>query len=145
MDVNEIRREKTRRLARQLTGDRESGFREIADKMDWSQSLTSQMLGSNANRKITDKRAREIESKFGKPHGWLDRQERESAPGNDLDEELLLQCLQEVRREIARLGLNLTPEDADELEIRSAIVLYRFSREAGKVLPAHIAITTARR
>ena len=144
MDVNEIRRRKARQLARQLAGGSGTGFKEIALKMGWSQSMTSQFLGASAPRKITDKRAREIESKFGKPHGWLDREEEAPEAEAGVDEKLLLDCLRAIRKEIARLQLQLDPEDADELLVRATMLLYTFSKEAGELLPAHTALGAAR-
>ena len=144
MDVNEIRLRKTRQLARQLTGNRESGFREISEKMGWSQSLTSQLLGASAKRKITDSRARDIEVKFGKPHGWLDQSAEAVATEAEVDEQLLLQCLQDVRDEIASLDLNLTPDDADKLQVRATIVLYKLRKELGDLATARAALSAAR-
>lgn len=143
MDVNEIRLQKTRELARRLSKDGGSGFKEIAEKMGWQQSLTSQLLGANAKRKITDQRAREIEKAFGKEHGWLDHLEPAAHDSVD-NEALLLACMRAVRDEIRRLNLNLTPDDADELLVKSTIILYRFSQQAGDLLPASIAIASAR-
>ena len=142
MDVTETRRRKTQQLARNLTGGHESGFREIAEKMEWSQSLTSQLLGVNASRKITDKRAREIESQFDKERGWLDNADV-PAGSDGLDEALLLDCMRAVRAEMTTRSHNLSHGEADDLLIRAAIILYRFSREAGQRLSAGAALDAA--
>ena len=145
MDINELRRRKARELARGLTGGLRKGHPEMAERMGWDSSLTSQLIGDNARRKITDRRAREIESKFGKPHGWMDQQEVEPVRSEgEVDEKLLLDCLRAIRKEIARLQLQLDPEDADELLARATMLLYTFSKEAGELLPAHTALGAAR-
>lgn len=153
MDVQATRRKKLRQLAAQLArqrGSKGKGQSELVEKMGrgWSEPLVSQLIGDNHSKPITDKRARKIEEAFGLNPGWLDIPEGMEAAGQSgltpEDETLLLECFRSVRAEIARLNMDLTPEDADELLIKSALVLFKFSKEAGKNLPAGLAISSVR-
>lgn len=67
MDSKSIRYANTRILVDQV-----GGITNFALKIKKSQSQTSQFAGENPIKGIGNKVAREIESVFGKPHGWLD-------------------------------------------------------------------------
>lgn len=56
--------------ARYLSNDSISG---MAEKIGKSQSQTGQFIGINPTRNIGNKIARQIESIYGKPEGWLDQ------------------------------------------------------------------------
>lgn len=68
MDISQIRRQNAIYLADSIGG--QAAF---IERMGKHQGLVSQWIGDNANPKaIGNKIAREIETKFSKPHGWLD-------------------------------------------------------------------------
>lgn len=67
MDSRTIRYKNVRYLV-----DFIGGVTNFADKINKSQSQASQFSGSNPIKGIGNKVAREIESAFGKDHGWLD-------------------------------------------------------------------------
>lgn len=66
-DISEIRRRRARELA-----EREGGLTRFADRLGRSESQVSQIIGTNPVRNIGSRLARDIESAFKKPSGWLD-------------------------------------------------------------------------
>lgn len=67
MDIQEIRRHNSRLLA-----SRFKTLTDFAEALDRAPTYVSRFLGKNPTRGIGGKIAREIETVFGKPHGWLD-------------------------------------------------------------------------
>lgn len=67
MDVYEIRRINTRRLA-----DSVGGISALAERLGKSQGQISHIIGTNPIKNIGPRIAREIEAAFSKDHGWLD-------------------------------------------------------------------------
>ena len=67
MDIQEIRRHNSRLLA-----SRFKTLTEFAEALDRAPTYVSRFLGKNPTRGIGGKIAREIETAFDKPHGWLD-------------------------------------------------------------------------
>lgn len=141
MDIHEIRRRNLRRLA--------AGYKnraEFARAIGRSDQQAWALVGEKTTKGIGGRIARDIEEKLNLPRGALDHLEEPPAEesGGSVDEQMLLECLRAVRQEIRRLGLQLDPEDADELLVRATMLLYSFSQDAGELLPAHTALRAAR-
>ena len=141
MDIHEIRRRNLRKLA--------NGYKnraEFARAIGRSDQQAWALVGEKTTKGIGGRIARDIEEKLGLERGALDQLEGSAAPEAEagVDEKLLLDCLRAIRKEIARLQLQLDPEDADELLVRATMLLYTFSKEAGELLPAHTALGAAR-
>ena len=69
MNVKDIRRENLRSLAKS-----KGGISALAKILDKSQSQISHLIGSHPIKNIGDRLSLEIEKKFGKLHGWLDKE-----------------------------------------------------------------------
>lgn len=141
MDIHEIRRRNLRRLA--------AGYKnraEFARAIGRSDQQAWALVGEKSTKGIGGRIARDIEEKLNLERGSLDHLDDLPAPEEQagLNEQLLLDCLRAVRQEITRLGLQLDPEDADELLVRATMLLYSFSQDAGELLPAHTALKAAR-
>jgi phage repressor protein C with HTH and peptisase S24 domain len=67
MDIAQIRRDNARDLSNKC-----HGISAFAEKLGKSQSQISSMIGTNPTKNIGNKIAREIETAFGLPHGWMD-------------------------------------------------------------------------
>lgn len=78
MDSKTIRYKNTRLLVEQV-----GGVSSFAEKIGKGQSQASQFAGTNPIKGIGNKVAREIESAFDKPHGWLDLPHEEDSNSSD--------------------------------------------------------------
>ena len=67
MDIYEIRRTNAR-----LLRDKAGSISAMAGKLRKPQSQISAIIGKNPVKNIGEKLARDIESRYSKPHGWLD-------------------------------------------------------------------------
>ncbi|OZI23733.1 hypothetical protein CAL26_09895 [Bordetella genomosp. 9] len=65
--VHEARRANLRLLAAKYDGPHN-----LADKLRYSRSFLSQLIGKNPSRDIGERTARAIETKLSLPMGWLD-------------------------------------------------------------------------
>lgn len=70
MDINEIRLENARSLAKKL--DPEYPIKALATKLDKATSLISNYIGKNPTKRIGNQVARDIELAFDLPRGWMD-------------------------------------------------------------------------
>ena len=71
-------------------------------------SYLAQLIGPHPSREISEKVAREVESKLGLSIGWLDQ---EHAPGsNVLDNAALSDCVRAVAAELRDAGLRPNPD-----------------------------------
>ena len=68
MDINEIRRENMRTLAKQA-----GGAAKLGRKLEMSDSHIGQLIGRHAKQNIGNKIARSVEIKLKLPRGWLDQ------------------------------------------------------------------------
>jgi hypothetical protein len=98
------RRENLRALMAQWGGPTS-----LAKKLGHSNgSYLAQLIGPHPSREISEKVAREIESKLAMASGWLD-QEHNGKPGR-VDDETLGLCVRAVAAAIRDAGLKPDPE-----------------------------------
>jgi hypothetical protein len=80
MKIKDIRRE----VLRKYRNDLPRGDTDLADKLERSLSQINQIIGPNPTRGIGDALAADIETKLGKPSGWLDRLEEPVPTANHI-------------------------------------------------------------
>lgn len=71
-DIHEIRKDNFLELLRRLNPDISKATKEMADRLDRSQSMVSQWKSDKTTKTIGDEAAREIERKLDLEYGWLD-------------------------------------------------------------------------
>ena len=103
MDAAQIRRENLRLLAKQLGGQAR-----LAEKLGKSEAQISALFSDNqqAKRNIGTRLARQIEQRLGKPHGWLDHQQKEDY----FDQDLLIKSVELVEGALRAERLEVSPE-----------------------------------
>ena len=102
--VYELRRDNLRKLQVEWGGPTS-----LAKKLGHSNgSYIAQLIGPHPSREISEKVAREIESKLQLPVGWLD-QER-AGKGRQVDDATLSLCVTAVAAAIRDAGLSPGPE-----------------------------------
>lgn len=102
--VYQIRRENLRVLMKEWGGPTS-----LAKKLGHSNgSYVAQLVGPNPSREISEKVAREIETKLSVASGWMD-QEHNGKP-RQVDDETLGLCVRAVAAAIRDAGLKPDPE-----------------------------------
>lgn len=71
-------------------------------------SYLAQIAGPHPSREISEKVAREVESKLGLPIGWLDQEHQGGAP--QLNDQALTDCVKAVATVLRDVGLRPDPE-----------------------------------
>ncbi len=102
--VYEIRRENLRALMKTWGGPTS-----LAKKLGHSNgSYIAQLAGPHPTRNVSEKGAREVESKLGLPLGWMDS-EHQRAPGK-LNDKALADCVRAVAACLRDAGLRPDPD-----------------------------------
>lgn len=106
LSVYHTRRENLRALMREWGGPTS-----LAKKLGHANgSYLAQLIGPNPSRDISEKVAREIESKLGLPSNWLDQEHSGARP---VDNDLLCDCVRAVSA--AAGDRRLSPDTMAEL------------------------------
>lgn len=80
----------------------------LAKKLGHSNgSYLAQLIGPHPSRDISEKVAREIESKLALPLGWLDQ---EHTGGRRVDDEMLANCVRAVAAALRDAGIRPDPD-----------------------------------
>lgn len=102
--VYDLRRENLRVLMTQWGGPTS-----LAKKLGHSNgSYIAQLAGPNPSREISEKVAREIESKLQLPIGWLDS--KQNSKGTSVDDAALSECVRAVAAALRDGNLRPDPE-----------------------------------
>jgi len=102
--VYDMRRDNLRSLMTQWGGPTS-----LAKKLGHSNgSYVAQLVGPNPSREISEKVARDMESRLGLPIGWLDQEH--AGNGRQVDEETLSACVRAVAAAIRDAGLKPDPD-----------------------------------
>lgn len=104
MTIYDTRRENLRSLIGQWGGPTS-----LSRKLGHSNaSYLAQLAGPKPSREVSEKVAREIESKLGLPASWMDQ--HHAGGGQTLDDELLAECIKTVATCLRDAGLRPDPE-----------------------------------
>lgn len=104
LTVYEIRRANLRALAKQWGGPTS-----LAKKLGHANgSYLAQLMGPHPSREISEKTAREVETKLGLPVAWLDAEHPET--GARVDDTALAECVRAVAAVLRDAGRRPEPE-----------------------------------
>ena len=121
-NVYETRRDNLRNLIRTWGGPTS-----LAKKLGHSNgSYVAQLAGPNPSREVSEKVAREVESKLGLPSNWLDSEHGESRP---VDDEALSACVRAVAAALRDTGHRASPDQMADL----AALAYEHVKLTGRV------------
>ena len=103
LTVYAVRRANLKTLAQQWGGPAS-----LARKLGHSNpSYLAQLIGPNPTREVSEKVARDIESKLGLPIGWMDVEHEPSKP---VDDAMLAECVRACAAALRDAGLRPDPE-----------------------------------
>lgn len=121
--IYELRRENLRELSRTWGGPTS-----LAKKLGHSNgSYLAQLAGPHPSRDISEKSAREMETKLGLPLGWLDQEHNGNA--RPLDDSVLSDCVRAVAAALRDAGHRATPDQMADL----AALAYEHTKLTGRV------------
>lgn len=125
--VYDTRRENLRKLTHQWGGPTS-----LAKKLGHANgSYLAQLAGPNPSREVSERVAREIETKLGLPANWLDTEHGEP---RQLDDEALGACVRAVAAALRDVGHRATPDQMADL----AALAYEHTKLVGRVDEAFI-------
>lgn len=121
--VYDQRRDNLRLLMQQWGGPTS-----LAKKLGHSNgSYIAQLAGPNPSREVSEKVARDMESRLGLPLGWLDQEQ--AGNHRQLDDETLATCVRAIAAEIRDTGLKPDPDSYANL----VGLAYEHARLVGRV------------
>lgn len=121
--VYEQRRENLRELMRTWGGPSS-----LAKKLGHSNgSYLAQLAGPHPSREISEKVAREMESKLGLPTNWLDAEHNGNT--RQLDDSVLSDCVRAVAAALRDVGHRATPDQMADL----ASLAYEHAKLTGRI------------
>lgn len=121
--IYELRRENLRELMRTWGGPTS-----LAKKLGHANgSYLAQLAGPNPSREVSEKVAREFETKLGLPTNWLDLEHNGNA--RQLDDAALADCVRAVAAALRDAGHKATPDQMADL----AALAYEHTKLVGRV------------
>lgn len=121
-DIYTIRRDNLRKLMAQWGGPTS-----LAAKLGHSNgSYLAQLAGPHPSRELSERTARQVESKLALPGGWLDQVHAEASP---LDDTVLALCIRAVSAAAQDARVKLGPERFADI----VALAYDNSKNAGAV------------
>ena len=87
-------------------------------------SYLAQLIGPNPSREISEKVAREIETKLALPSNWLDQEHQQSRP---VDDDLLCECVRAVAAAVD--GKRVSPDVMAEM----VSAVYEHAKLTGRI------------
>lgn len=122
-NVYEQRRDNLRELIRTWGGPTS-----LAKKLGHSNgSYIAQLAGPHPSREVSEKVARELETKLGLPLGWLDGEHNGNA--RQLDDSVLSDCVRAVAAALRDASCRATPDQMADL----ASLAYEHAKLTGRV------------
>lgn len=126
--VYEIRRENLRKLMTEWGGPTS-----LAKKLGHANgSYIAQLAGPHPSREVSEKVAREIESKLGLPTAWMDHDH--DGRGRRIDDQALGECVRAVAAAIRDEGLRPDPDTYANL----VSLTYEQAKLTGKIDESYI-------
>jgi hypothetical protein len=122
-NVYDIRRDNLRTLQKEWGGPTS-----LAKKLEHSNgSYLAQLVGPNPSREVSEKVARDIETRLSLPVGWLDQEH--TGKGKPVDDETLGICVGAVAAAIRDAGLKIGPKTYGNL----VTLAYEHTKLTGRV------------
>ena len=128
--LSEVRRDNLRRIV-----DLKGGGTKVAALLGYrSPSFLSQQIGPKPTREITEKSAREYETKLDLPAGTLDREEPVEAPSAPANVALVSDVIRMLGTVLADENVTLPPQRFADV----AVLAFEDAAERGKPREGHI-------